>query len=84
MMSINRQDRERVVLDLYYNRGKTIREIAKEARISFRDIGAIKKKAEGEKEAKQGQAQQTFASTQAYKEIISKEQAERMSHSTQA
>ena len=35
--------------------------------MSFRDIGAIKKKAEEEKEAKQGQAQQIFASTQAYK-----------------
>jgi DNA-binding NarL/FixJ family response regulator len=41
--------------------------IAKEAGMSFRDIGAIKKKAEEEKEAKQGQLQQTFASTQAYK-----------------
>ncbi len=38
MMSINRQDRERVVLDLYYNQGKNIREIAQEARMSFRDI----------------------------------------------
>ena len=35
--------------------------------MSFRDIGAIVDKKEKEKEAKQGQAQQTFASTQAYK-----------------
>jgi DNA-binding NarL/FixJ family response regulator len=34
-MSINRQERERVVLDLY-NQGKNIREIAQEARMSFR------------------------------------------------
>jgi hypothetical protein len=34
--------------------------------LSFRDIGAIKKKAEEEKEAKQGQARQTMLSTQAY------------------
>jgi DNA-binding NarL/FixJ family response regulator len=35
--SKTRQERERLVLDLY-NQGKTIREIAKEARISFRDM----------------------------------------------
>ena len=37
---MTRQERERLVLDLY-NQGKTIHEIAKEARMSFRDIGAI-------------------------------------------
>jgi cytidylate kinase len=36
-MVITRKERERLVLDLY-NQGKTIREIAKEARMSFRDI----------------------------------------------
>jgi hypothetical protein len=55
---LTRQERERLVLDLY-NQGKTIREIAKEVRMSFRDIGAIlnkaleEKKTEGSKE--QGQ-----------------------------
>jgi DNA-directed RNA polymerase specialized sigma subunit len=44
-MSINRQERKRVVLDLYYNQSKTIRDIAKEARMSFRDIGTILNKA---------------------------------------
>ena len=39
-MSMTRQERERFVLDLY-NQGKNIREIAKEARISFRDIGVV-------------------------------------------
>ena len=28
-------------MDLYYNEGKNVRQIAQEARISFRDIGAI-------------------------------------------
>lgn len=39
-----RKERERIVLELY-DKGKTIREIAKEARMSFRDIGAILRKA---------------------------------------
>jgi DNA-binding NarL/FixJ family response regulator len=49
-----RQERERLVLDLY-NQGKTIREIAKEVRMSFRDIKVIldkvlEEKTEGLKE----------------------------------
>ena len=40
MSILTRQERERLVLELY-NQGKTIREIAKEARMSFRDIGII-------------------------------------------
>ena len=49
MMILTRQERERLVLDLYYNQGKTYREIAKEARISPRDIGIILNKAVEEK-----------------------------------
>jgi transposase len=54
MSILNRRERERLVLDLY-NQGKTIREIAKEARMSFRDIGvilnkAVEEKSEGSKE----------------------------------
>jgi transposase len=45
-MSMTRQEREKVVLDLYYNQGKNIREIAQEARMSFRDIGSILNKAD--------------------------------------
>src|SRR5215204_7453325 len=41
MMILTRQERERLVLDLYYNQGKTYREISKEARISPRDIRVI-------------------------------------------
>jgi hypothetical protein len=65
-MVLTREERESLVIDLL-NKCTPIREIAKQAGLSFRDIGVIKKKAEEEKEAKQGQAQQIFASTQAYK-----------------
>jgi transposase len=56
MTILTRQERERLVLDLYYNQGKTYREISKEARIFPRDIGFIlnkvieEKKTEGLKE----------------------------------
>ena len=51
---MTRQEKERLVLELY-NQGKTIREIAKEARMSFRDTEvilnkAVKEKIEGLKE----------------------------------
>jgi transposase len=49
MMILTRQERERLVLDLYYNQGKTYREISKEARISPRDIRVILNKAIEEK-----------------------------------
>jgi hypothetical protein len=77
-MSITRQERERVVLDLY-NQGKNTREIAKEARMSFRDIRSILNKADEEQEQnnnnienkkqqqEQEQLQQLSLSTQAYK-----------------
>ena len=42
---LTRQEREQAVLDLY-NQGKTIRDIAREVRISFRDIGVVLKKEE--------------------------------------
>src|ERR687890_68008 len=44
MTILTRQEKERLVLDLY-NQGKTYREISKEARISPRDIGVILNKA---------------------------------------
>jgi transposase len=55
MSIMTRQERERLVRELY-NQGKTYREIAKEARISPRDIGVIlnkvieQKKTEGLKD----------------------------------
>jgi hypothetical protein len=49
---LTRREREQAVIDLY-NQDKTIREIAKELHMSFRDIGAILKKASGELEEEQ-------------------------------
>ena len=43
MLSI---EKEKLVIDLYYNQRKNVRQIAQEARISFRDIAAIIKKKE--------------------------------------
>ncbi|HEX5893046.1 MAG TPA: hypothetical protein VFY41_09310 [Nitrososphaeraceae archaeon] len=73
MSIITRQERERLVLHLY-NQGKTIREIAKEARMSFRDIGAIlnktfTEKAEVSKEEQQGGS---------YSENLNREQEEHL------
>jgi hypothetical protein len=57
MTILTRQERERLVLDLY-NQGKTYREISKEARISPRDIGVILNKAIKEKNREVGIKQQ--------------------------
>jgi hypothetical protein len=70
MTILTRQERERLVIDLY-NQGKTIREITKEVRMSFRDIGVIlnkifAEKAEGLKEQHE-EIQQLSVSSQAYK-----------------
>ena len=51
---LTRQEREQAVIDLY-NQGKTIRDIAKEVRMSFRDIGTVLKKEEKEKERQKRQ-----------------------------
>ena len=48
-MVLTREQRERLVLDLY-NQGKNTREIAQEVRMSFSAIGAILKKTEQENE----------------------------------
>jgi hypothetical protein len=76
MSILTRQERERLVLDLY-NQGKTYREISKVARISPRDIGFILNKALEEKskgikqqdeaEKNQLEEQQLSLSAQAYK-----------------
>jgi hypothetical protein len=72
MSTTTRQERERIVLDLYHNQRKTVREIAKEARMSFRDIGAVLNKANEVKEPQQRKEQQQehqqlSLATQAYK-----------------
>ena len=77
MTILTRQERERLVLELY-NQGKTYREISKEARISPRDIGVIlnkiveqKTKAKGQQDnndVEQNQQEQLLSlTTQAYK-----------------
>src|SRR5918999_3157929 len=66
-MVLTRQERERLVLDLYNNQGKNTRQIAQELRMSFGDIGAILKKAKEEKEASKDQVEKISLSTQAYK-----------------
>src|SRR5215210_3131614 len=69
MTILTRQERERLVIDLYYNQGKTYRQISKEARISPRDIGVIlNKEVEEKTEASKEQEQQQLSlSVQAYK-----------------
>ena len=61
-MTLTRKERESLVIDLL-NKCTPIREISSRAGLSFREIGAIKKKEMTEKEAKEKQAQQISAST---------------------
>jgi hypothetical protein len=64
---LTRQEKERLVIELY-NQGRTIRDIAREVRMSFRDIGAILKKTSGDKEEDQDKEQSLLPpSSQAYK-----------------
>jgi hypothetical protein len=58
---LTRPEREQLVIDLY-NQGKTIRDIAKEVRISFRDIGAVLKKEE-KKERQKKQSDNNTSTT---------------------
>jgi len=41
LIALNKQEKEKLVLDLYFNQGKNYRQIAKEARISPREIKRI-------------------------------------------
>jgi hypothetical protein len=63
-MVSTRQEKEKLVLDLY-NQSKNTREIAEEVRMSFKDIGTILKKAQLETGEQQGQKMSQAA--QAYK-----------------
>ena len=65
-MVLTREQKERLVLDLY-NQGKSTGEIAEEARMSFRDIGAILNKAMEDKETSKEQSDKISKSTQSYK-----------------
>jgi hypothetical protein len=66
MVDLTREQRERLVLDLL-DQNKNTREIAKQVKMSFRDIGAIKRNADKEKEARQEQDREELLSSQAYK-----------------
>jgi len=72
-MFLSRQEKESLVLDLYYNQGKTFRDIAKEVRMSFSDISFILKKKEAEEEEeknntnKDKKSEQLSIFTKAYK-----------------
>src|SRR5918911_5367878 len=79
MTILTRQERERLVLDLY-NQGKTYREISKEARISPRDIGVILNKAVEEKAEEEGIKQQDDNNVEDYK----KQEQQHLSLATQA
>jgi DNA-directed RNA polymerase specialized sigma subunit len=46
------EERKKHVIDLYYNQGKTTREIAKIERMSIRDISAIIKEEEARRQQK--------------------------------
>ena len=61
-MTLARKERESLVIDLL-NKCTPSREITTQGGLSFKEIGAIKKKEMTEKEAKEGQARQAFAST---------------------
>ena len=65
-MVLTRQQREKLVLDLY-NQGKNTREIAQEVRMSFRDISAIVDKARKDEEKSTMQSEKMSQSSQAYK-----------------
>jgi transposase len=61
------EERKRRVIDLYYNQGKTMREIAKIERMSIRDISAILKEEEARRQKDKHQQQQEEISSKAYK-----------------
>ena len=65
------QERKERIIDLYYNQGKTTREIAKIERMSIRDISAIIKEEEARRQKYKDQQQQEEVSSQAY-EFFSK------------
>ncbi len=61
------EERKKRVIDLYYNQGKTTREIAKIERMSIRDISAIIKEEEARRQKYRHQQQHGEVSSKAYK-----------------
>jgi hypothetical protein len=64
-MSIS-EERKKRVIDLYYNQGKTTREIAKIERMSIRDISPILREEESKRQRHKDQQQQEEISSKAY------------------
>jgi transposase len=60
-------ERKKWVIDLYYNQGKTTREIAKIERMSIRDIVNILEEEESKRSKNKYQQQQEGISSKAYK-----------------
>jgi transposase len=61
------EERKKCVIDLYYNQGKTMREIAKIERMSIRDISAILKEEEDKRQKNKHQRQEQELSSKAYR-----------------
>jgi hypothetical protein len=61
------EERKKRVIDLYYNQGKTTREIAKIERMSIRDISIILKEEESRQQNFKHQLQQEEISSKVYK-----------------
>jgi transposase len=66
------EERKKQVIDLYYNQGKTTREIAKIERMSIRDISAILKEEESRRQKYKDQQRQEEVSSKAY-DLFSKD-----------
>ena len=61
------EERKKRVIDLYYNQGKTTREIAKIERMSIRDISPTLKEEDSKRQRLKDQQQQEEISSKAYK-----------------
>ena len=68
---LSNTEREKLVLDLY-NQGKNIRQIAKEARMSFRDINTVLKKAAASLESENNKKQSDESGNGKAIEIVDK------------
>src|SRR5690348_4776618 len=70
---LSNAEREKLVLDLY-NQGKNIRQIAKEARMSFQDINIVLKKAAAslESETNKKQSADSAANDKAIEIVVDK------------
>jgi cytidylate kinase len=66
-MTLSREEKEKLVLDLYYNKGYTYREIARELRMSPNQIREIIKRHEEKNDAIANKKKNLSLSSQAYK-----------------